>query len=200
MVYDPKDFLLIQGHNLVQKGKTERNFMYCAAFFNFHWVTTLWTCSNKSGLGDETLFPLKGSKAFPSLLLRRFISRIVEASAKRERLVMNRKGPWKRYRWRAKPHVSPVVSFPPSFARSFSSRERETSGYEAGVFLCLLDWCVVMPAGSYFQGTQCTDRQRIPRLENLWFFCLKSSTENKKEKVSRKKNSLVRRRTPQQLL
>ena len=125
MVYDPKDFLLIQGHNLVQKGKTERKFMYCAAFFNFLWVTTQWICSNKSGLGDETLFPLKWSKAFPSLLLRRFIFRIVEASAKRERLVMNRKGPWKRYRRRAKPHVSPVVSFPPSFARSFSSRERD---------------------------------------------------------------------------
>ena len=29
--------------------------------------------------------------------------------------------------------VSPVVSFPPSFARTFSSRERETSGYEAVV-------------------------------------------------------------------
>ena len=127
MVYDPKDFLLIQGHNLVQKGKTERKFMYCAAFFNFHWVTTLWICSNKSGLGDETLFPLKGSKAFPSLLFRRFIFRIVEASAKRERLVMNYEpqGTMEKVQRRAKPHVSPVVSFPPSFARSFSSRERD---------------------------------------------------------------------------
>ena len=37
-----------------------------------------------------------------------------------ERLVMNRKGPWEGYRRQAKP----VVSFPPSFARTFSSRER----------------------------------------------------------------------------
>ena len=41
-----------------------------------------------------------------------------------ERLVMNRKGPWEG-------EVSLVVSFPPSFARTFSSTERETSGYEA---------------------------------------------------------------------
>ena len=33
---------------------------------------------------------------------------------------MNRKGPWEGYRRQAKP----VVSFPPSFARTFSSRER----------------------------------------------------------------------------
>ena len=38
-----------------------------------------------------------------------------------ERLVMNRKGPWEGYRRQAKP----VVSFPPSFARTFSSRERD---------------------------------------------------------------------------
>ena len=37
-----------------------------------------------------------------------------------ERLVMNRKGPWEGYRRQGKP----VVSFPPSFARTFSSRER----------------------------------------------------------------------------
>ena len=42
---------------------------------------------------------------YSSLLLRRFVFRKVE-----ERLVMNRKGPWD--------------SFPPSFARTFSSRER----------------------------------------------------------------------------
>ena len=36
---------------------------------------------------------------------------------------MNRKGPWEGYRWQAK-HVSPVVSFPPSFARTFTSKER----------------------------------------------------------------------------
>ena len=55
-----------------------------------------------------------------SLLLRRFVFLIVEASAKRVWLVMNRKRPWKGYRRRAKP----IVSFPPSFARTFSSRER----------------------------------------------------------------------------
>ena len=40
--------------------------------------------------------------------------------------MMNRKGPWEG-------EVSLVVSFPSSFARTFSSREREreTSGYEA---------------------------------------------------------------------
>ena len=36
---------------------------------------------------------------------------------------MHREGPWEGYRRQAK-HVSPVVSFPPSFARTFSSRER----------------------------------------------------------------------------
>ena len=49
------------------------------------------------------------------LLSWRFVFRKVE-----ERLVMNRKGPWEGYRRQAKP----VVSFPPSFARTFSSRER----------------------------------------------------------------------------
>ena len=45
-----------------------------------------------------------------------------------ERLVMNRKGPWEGYRRQA----NPVVSFPASFARTFSSTERETTGYEVG--------------------------------------------------------------------
>ena len=49
-----------------------------------------------------------------SLLLRRFVFRMAEASAKRVWLVMNRKGPWEGYRRQAKP----VVSFPPSFART----------------------------------------------------------------------------------
>ena len=40
-----------------------------------------------------------GSQA--SLLLRRFVFRMAEASAKREWLVMNRKGPWEGYRLRA---------------------------------------------------------------------------------------------------
>ena len=43
------------------------------------------------------------------------VFRIVEASAKREWLVMNRKRRWE---------GSPVVSFPPSFAFTFLSRER----------------------------------------------------------------------------
>ena len=61
-----------------------------------------------------------------SLPLKRFVFRKVEASD---------------WWWTARDHgkgtdgrrsdVSPVVFFPPSFARTFSSRERETSGYEA---------------------------------------------------------------------
>ena len=43
--------------------------------------------------------------------------------ARNEWLVMNRKGPWEGYRRQA-PLFSPVVSFPPSFARTFSSKER----------------------------------------------------------------------------
>ena len=42
--------------------------------------------------------------------------------ARNEWLVIHRKGPWEGYR------RQPVVSFPPSFART----SRETSGYEAG--------------------------------------------------------------------
>ena len=38
-----------------------------------------------------------------SLLLRRFVFRMVEASAKSELLVTNRKGPWKKKRRQAKP-------------------------------------------------------------------------------------------------
>ena len=49
-----------------------------------------------------------------SLFLRRFVFDMVEASTKRERLVMNRKGPWK-----GSSAVSPVVPFPPSFAHQF---------------------------------------------------------------------------------
>ena len=71
-------------------------------------------------------YQFRGFTSSDSLLLSRFtVFRMVEASAKREWLVMNRKGPWEGYRRQAKP----VVSFPPSFARIFSSRE--TSGYEA---------------------------------------------------------------------
>ena len=50
-----------------------------------------------------------------SLLLRRFVFRIVEVRAKRELQMMNRKGPWEGYR---------RLAFPPSFARTSSSRER----------------------------------------------------------------------------
>ena len=42
--------------------------------------------------------------------------------------------------------VSPVISFPPSFARSFSSRERETSGYEAVVrAIQRIQWITLYP-------------------------------------------------------
>ena len=60
----------------------------------------------------------------PELLLSHAL--LTSASAKREWLVTKRKGPWEGERKGAKP----VFSFPPSFARKFSSRERETSGYE----------------------------------------------------------------------
>ena len=53
-----------------------------------------------------------------SLLHRRFVFRMTEASAKREGLVINRKGPWEGY------SLPPIVSFPPSSARTFSSKER----------------------------------------------------------------------------
>ena len=67
-------------------------------------------------------YQFRGFTSSDSLLLSRFtVFRMVEASAKREWLVMNRKGPWEGYRRQAKP----VVSFPPSFARIFSSRERD---------------------------------------------------------------------------
>ena len=46
---------------------------------------------------------------------------LTSASAKGEWLVTKRKGPWGGERKDAKP----VFSFPPSFARNFSSRERE---------------------------------------------------------------------------
>ena len=46
-----------------------------------------------------------------------------------ERLVMSRKGPWEGHKRQTK-HVSPDISFPPSFARA-----RETSGYEAATTL-----------------------------------------------------------------
>ena len=45
--------------------------------------------------GVEDIFSVIESN--PNLLLRRFVLRMVESSAKLERLVMNRKGPWKGY-------------------------------------------------------------------------------------------------------
>ena len=38
-------------------------------------------------------------------------------------IIINRRGPWEGYR-RLTKRVSPVVSFPPSFARTFSLKER----------------------------------------------------------------------------
>ena len=42
---------------------------------------------------------------------------------------MNRKGLWEGYRRQTQ--QTPVVSFPPSFARTFFSKERRLSEYEA---------------------------------------------------------------------
>ena len=65
-------------------------------------------------------YQFRGFTSSDSLLLRRFVFRMVEASAKREWLVINHKGPREGYRRQAKP----VVSFPPSFSPTFSLRER----------------------------------------------------------------------------
>ena len=66
-----------------------------------------------------------------SLLLRRFVVRVVEASAKREWLVLNRKGPWEGYR------------LLPAFlcAHILIERERRLAGYEAGS----QQWCHYSP-------------------------------------------------------
>ena len=52
--------------------------------------------------------------------------RMAEASAQREWLVMNRKGPWEGYRRWAKLRAKPVVSFSPSFARTSKERRLGT--------------------------------------------------------------------------
>ena len=63
------------------------------------------------------------SKQYQFSLLR-FVFRIVEASAKRERLVMNRKGPWEGYRQQAKRRLARCLL--PAFlcAHIFIERER----------------------------------------------------------------------------
>ena len=58
---------------------------------------------------------MHGVLSVPSLLLRRFVFRMVEASAKRR--CGEPQGTMGRVQ-------TPVVSLPPSFARTFSSRER----------------------------------------------------------------------------
>ena len=63
-----------------------------------------------------------------SLLLRRFVFRMAEASAKREWLVMNRKGPWEGYRRQAKPAARCLL---PAFLCGHIFNKRETSGSEA---------------------------------------------------------------------
>ena len=88
-----------------------------------------WTSGRPGASSYKILLILPGipgvfSKQYQfSLLLRRFVFRTVEANSKHQRLVMNHEGPWKGTDGR-RSAVSPVVSFPPSFARTFSSRER----------------------------------------------------------------------------
>ena len=65
-------------------------------------------------------------REYTSLLLRRFVFLMAEASVKREWLVMNLKGPWEGYR----------RFLLPAFLCAYIFIERETSGYEAGNILC----------------------------------------------------------------
>ena len=51
---------------------------------------------------------MHGVLSVPSLLLRRFVFRMVEASAKRRCVVMNRKGPWEGYRRPLSPYRIPL--------------------------------------------------------------------------------------------
>ena len=69
---------------------------------------------------------------------------MVEASSKRERLVMNCKGPWEGYWRQAKKHAKrrlALTSRPlspsrlPLRARFHRERERETTGYEADAYM-----------------------------------------------------------------
>ena len=90
------------------------------------------------------------------LLLRRFVFLIVEASAKREWLVMNRRGPWEGY------------SFLPAFLCAHIFIERETSGYEADndqffrKHIPYIDSCLNLPTTVTFfcaQGGHCKEVQ-----------------------------------------
>ena len=92
-------------------------------------ITRIWARESNDlvtfGLRSLFLRLLSESLHNPSLLLRRLVFRMAEASAKREWLVMNRKG------------------FPPSFAR------RETSGYEADIILCPAGRCFRLATNAY---------------------------------------------------
>ena len=76
-----------------------------------------WASPEKSHCISYPLYPASSSGASFFAWQRR---------ARNEWLVMNRKGPWEGYGRQTKPVslVSPVVSFPPSFARTFSSKDR----------------------------------------------------------------------------
>ena len=77
--------------------------------------------------GTDSMLGFNGS-----LLLRRFVFRM--ASAKREWLVMNRKGPWEGYR-------CPL----PAFLCAHIFIKRETSGYEAALMDCASIICGIIP-------------------------------------------------------
>ena len=153
MVYDPEDSLLFQEHNLVQEGKTEHKFMYCAAFFNFHWVTTLWICSNKlkrSWRWNFTSFEgIKGFSQPPPQALhfsRRRGERETRVTGDEPQGTMG-----KVQTAGEAPRLARCLL--PAFLCANIFIERETSGYVAGLFPCLLDWALSCPTGSYFQGT-----------------------------------------------
>ena len=65
-----------------------------------------------------------------SLLLRRFVFCMAEASAIREWVVMNRKGPWEGYRRQAKRRLARCLL--PAYLCAHIFIKRETSRYEAG--------------------------------------------------------------------
>ena len=102
-----------------------------------------WTSGRLGASSHKILLILHGipgvfSKQYQfSLLLRRFVFRTVEASAKRERLVMNRKGPWEGYRRQAKRRLARCLL--PAFLCPHIFFERETSGYEADIN-CSYPW------------------------------------------------------------
>ena len=96
-----------------------------------------WTSGRPGASSYKILLILPGipgvfSKQYQfSLLLRRFVFRTVEAKSKRQRLVMNREGPWEGYRRQAKRRLTRCLLS--AFLCPHIFFERETSGYEVDI-------------------------------------------------------------------